>query len=60
MELELGIEVREVSFDKFERRISTKDYKFSKLEKRQIENEYGIEVRLVSFDKFERRKPHSK
>jgi hypothetical protein len=60
MELELGIEVDEVSFDKFERRKITKEYNFSKLEKKQIENEYGIEVRVETFDKFERRKPRFK
>jgi hypothetical protein len=60
MELEQGIEVNEVSFDKFERRKATRVYNFSKFEKKQIENEYGIEVRVETFDKFERRKPRSK
>jgi hypothetical protein len=60
MELEHGIEVNEVSFDKFERRKVTRVYNFSKLEKKQIENVYGIEVRVETFDKFERRKPRSK
>ena len=60
MELEQGIEVNEVSFDKFERRKDSRSYSFSKLEKKQIENDYGIEVSVESFDKFERRKPRSK
>ena len=60
MDLEQGIEVNEVSFDKFERRKATRVYNFSKFEKKQIENEYGIEVRVETFDKFERRKPRSK
>jgi hypothetical protein len=56
MKLELGIEVREVGFDKFERRKVKRENKFSMIDKRQGESDLGIEVIEVSFDKFERRK----
>jgi hypothetical protein len=57
MELENGIEVREVGFDKFERRKAPREKKL-KLDKRLVESDLGIEVVEVSFDKFERRKIH--
>jgi len=56
MELEHGIEVHEVGFDKFERRKTPREKKHSKLDKSLYENDLGIEVIEVSFDKFERRK----
>jgi hypothetical protein len=55
MELEHGIEVREVGFDKFERRKTPREKKLFKLDKRLGESDLGIEVIEVSFDKFERR-----
>lgn len=70
MELEAGIEVREVTFDEFERRksprtrisideITSKDY-FANvsyaLERLEFEVDYGIEVNEVTFVQFERRK----
>lgn len=70
MELDLGIEVSEVTFDEFERRktprvsisindIRSKDYfanNFYKVEQLPTEVDLGIEVSEVTFDEFERRK----
>lgn len=70
MELDLGIEVSEIGFDKFERRkaqrvngslneiksIAQFANKIYKAEQIQIEFDLGIEVREITFDLFERRK----
>lgn len=70
MELDLGIEVSEVTFDEFERRktprvsisindIRSKDYfanNFFKIVQLPTEVDLGIEVSEVTFDEFERRK----
>jgi stalled ribosome rescue protein Dom34 len=70
MEIDLGIEVSEVTFDEFERRkaprvsisineIRSKDYFANdsyKGEQIRFEVDLGIEVNEIAFDQFERRK----
>jgi hypothetical protein len=70
MEIDLGIEVSEVTFDEFERRkaprasisindIRSKDYFANnsyEVEQIRFDIDLGIEVSEVAFDQFERRK----